>query len=148
MQSDASLASLSSCCLCSFVSKVDFIWVNCSNCDENTHHTHHELPDTSRNICFLSAWEHKIHIVPCTASLVFFLPAEAPLECFFLLVTQYPSLYNSSTRFSTSAFRITRCPLRPQAETELTCHFHNIRNQLFFIAGDLFELRQTDKQLQ
>lgn len=54
----------------------------------------------------------------------------------------------NSTRFSTSAFRITRCTLRPKAEMELTCHFHYIRDQLFFIAGDLFELWQTDKQLQ
>lgn len=28
---------------------------------------------------------------------------------------------------------------------ELTCHFHYICDQLLFVAGDLFELRQTDK---
>lgn len=54
----------------------------------------------------------------------------------------------SSTRFSSSAFGIARCTLTPKAEMELTCHFHYICDQLFFIAGDLFELRQTDKQLQ
>lgn len=93
---------------------------------------------TSRNMGCVSVW------------------VQHPHRTLYSISCLFPSSWGSTWRFFSASETInkslkssicspTSCTLIPDAEMELTCHFHYICDQLFFIAGDLFELRQTDK---